>query len=40
MEYIVQKGPGRDYFVRFWRLMAEVVQSHPSAIAAELMNET
>ena len=39
MDYLVEEGEGRDYFVRFWRLMAEAVADHPSAIAAELMNE-
>merc|ERR1712070_19427 len=35
----MEPGEGRDYFIRFWRLMAEVVKEHPSAFAAELMNE-
>lgn len=39
MDYLVTPGPGRDAFVRYWRLLAEAVASHPSAIAAELMNE-
>jgi len=39
MDYILAPGPGRDSFVRFWKLMAEAVKSHPSAFAAELMNE-
>lgn len=39
MDYILKKGEGRDYFVRFWRLVAEAVIEHPSAFAAELMNE-
>ena len=30
---------GRDYFVKFWTLMAQAVVDHPSAIATELMNE-
>lgn len=38
MDYIVS-GAGRDAFVRYWRLLAEAVRSHPSAVAAELMNE-
>lgn len=39
MSYAMNKGPGRDDFVRYWRLMAEAVVDHPSAFAAELMNE-
>ena len=39
MDYLVTDGPGRTAFVRFWRLLAEAVVSHPSAIAAEFMNE-
>jgi hypothetical protein len=39
MAYAMGKGPGRDDFVRYWQLMAEAVVSHPSAFAAELMNE-
>ena len=40
MDYLVEEGsPGRDKFVRFWRLMAEAVAGHPSAFAVELMNE-
>ncbi len=39
MDYILQPGEGRDYFVRYWRLIAEAVVDHPSAFAAELMNE-
>ena len=39
MDYIIKPGPGRDAFVRYWRLMAEAVQGHPSAFAFELMNE-
>lgn len=39
MDFTVIEGEGRDYFVRYWRLMAEAVVDHPSAIAAELMNE-
>eukprot|EP00039_Didymoeca_costata_P033021 m.40313 g.40313 ORF g.40313 m.40313 type:complete len:453 (+) comp9652_c0_seq1:178-1536(+) len=39
MDYLVEEGPGRDAFVRYWRLMAEAVVNHPSAFAAELMNE-
>lgn len=39
MDYLVTEGPGRDAFVNFWRLMAEAVSNHPSAIACELMNE-
>ena len=39
MDYIWNPGPGRDAFVRYWVLMAEAVQNHPSAFAAELMNE-
>ena len=39
MDYLINPGPGRDAFVRFWRLIAEAVVSHPSAFAAEFMNE-
>jgi hypothetical protein len=39
MDYILRPGAGRDAFVRYWRLMAEAVAQHPSAFAAELMNE-
>lgn len=39
MNYMVEPGPGRDDFVRYWSLMAEAVREHPSAFAAELMNE-
>eukprot|EP00937_MAST-01D_sp_MAST-1D-sp2_P004056 g4056.t1 len=39
MDYMVDAGAGRDAFVRFWRLMAEAVATHPSAFAFELSNE-
>ena len=39
MDYMVKPGAGRDAFVRYWSLMAQVVAQHPSAFAAELMNE-
>lgn len=39
MDYLINPGPGRAYFVRYWRLLAEAVVSHPSAAFAELMNE-
>lgn len=39
MDYILMEGEGRDAFVRYWQLLAEAVAPHPSAIAAELMNE-
>merc|ERR1712216_846653 len=39
MDFVVQDGPGRQDFVRYWALMAEAVKDHPSAFAAELMNE-
>ena len=39
MDFMVLPGPGRDDFVRFWRLMAAAAADHPSAFAAELMNE-
>jgi len=39
MDYLVKSGPGREAFVRFWRLMSEAVIGHPSAFAFELMNE-
>ncbi len=35
----LNSGPGRAAFVRYWRLMAEAVRGHPSAVAAEFMNE-
>ena len=39
MNYVLSPGVGRDYFVRFWKLIAEAVVVHPSASLAELMNE-
>jgi hypothetical protein len=39
MSYMVAPGPGRADFVRYWKLMAEAAAEHPSAFAAELMNE-
>lgn len=39
MDYVFTEGPGRDLFVRFWEMMAEAAAPHPSAVAAELMNE-
>jgi len=39
MDYLLQEGPGRDDFVRFWKLLAKEVKDHPSAFGAELMNE-
>ena len=39
MDYVIKPGSGRDDFVRYWRLIAEAVQEHPSAFAFELMNE-
>jgi len=39
MDYVIDEGPGRDDFVRFWTLMAKEIVSHPSAFAVELMNE-
>ena len=39
MDYILKPGEGRDAFVRFWQLLALEVVDHPSAFAAELMNE-
>merc|ERR1712107_606995 len=39
MDYLLQPGDGRADFVRFWRLIADAVKDHPSAFAAELMNE-
>lgn len=39
MDAVVLPGQGRDDFVRFWKLVAEAVKDHPSAFAAELMNE-
>lgn len=39
MDYILKPGQGRVEFVRFWRLVAQAVKDHPSAFAAELMNE-
>lgn len=39
MDYMMQEGPGRDYFIRFLTLLAEAVKDHPSAFAVEPMNE-
>lgn len=39
MDRMIQPGEGRAEFVRFWTLLAEAVVDHPSAFAAELMNE-
>lgn len=39
MAYMVNEGPGRQEFVRFWKLVAEAVKHHPSAFAFELDNE-
>jgi len=39
MDYLIEEGQGRKDFVRFWTLMANAVKDHPSAVAAELMNE-
>lgn len=39
MDYVINEGPGRDAFVRYWRLIAEEIKRHPSAFALELMNE-
>jgi hypothetical protein len=39
MTHMLKPGSGRDDFVRYWRLMAEAVRDHPSAVAAELINE-
>merc|ERR1711971_1158472 len=39
MDYVLRPGQGRDDFVRFWALLADEVKGHPSAFAAELMNE-
>lgn len=39
MNYMLEEGSGRDEFVRYWRLLAEAVVDHPSAIACELDNE-
>jgi len=39
MDYIVAPGAGREAFVHYWRLIAQVAARHPSAIGAELMNE-
>ena len=39
MDYIMLPGTGRDAFVRFWALLAAEVRRHPSAVAAELLNE-
>ena len=36
---VLDKGEGRDEFVRFWTLLAQAVRSHPSAFAVEPMNE-
>ena len=39
MDYMINDGPGRAAFVRYWELLAQAVAQHPSAIACELMNE-
>jgi hypothetical protein len=39
LRYIFSEGPGRTAFVRYWKLLAEAVKRHPSAVACELMNE-
>jgi hypothetical protein len=39
MDFKINPGQGRDDFVRYWRLMAEAVQHHPSAFGFELENE-
>lgn len=39
MDAVITEGGGREDFVRYWRLLAEAVAQHPSAFAAELMNE-
>ena len=39
MDYMINDGPGRAAFVRFWTLVAEEIKYHPSAFALELMNE-
>ena len=39
MDYLITEGPGRAAFVRYWRLLAQAVAGHASAVAAELMNE-
>ena len=39
MDYVMNDGPGQDAFIKFWKLMAEAVVDHPSAIGLELMNE-
>jgi len=39
MTYMVEEGAGRDAFVRYWKLMAQAVRGHQSAVACELANE-
>ena len=39
MDYMINPGEGRDSFVKFWKLMAQAVASHPSASFFELDNE-
>jgi len=39
MDYVITPGPGRAAFVRYWQLLAQAAAGHPSAVAAELMNE-
>ena len=36
---LLAAGPGRTAFARFWGLLAKEAAAHPSAFAAELMNE-
>ena len=39
MDYMIDPGPGRDDFVRYWKLIAQEVVQHPSASFFELDNE-
>ncbi len=39
LSYLFTKGPGRDYFSRYYRLLAEAVADYPAAVGIELMNE-
>lgn len=39
MDYMLTEGPGRDDFVRFWKLMVAEVVNHPSVSFIEPANE-
>ena len=39
MDFVIQEGPGRDAFARFWGLVATAVADCPAVIGMELFNE-